>query len=94
MTAVEIKAAVYDTHDDRESIPVKHGFTAVELEQATADGPAKYASDSIIRSWWREILAIVLSIASLLSTAGVLLAYQDEPLSSWQFRYLPNIVVS
>jgi hypothetical protein len=36
----------------------------------------------------------MLSIASLLSTAGVLFAYQNQPLSSWKFRYLPNTVVS
>lgn len=39
-------------------------------------------------------MAICLSIASLLSTAGVLFTYQDQPLSSWKFHYLPNTVVS
>lgn len=47
-----------------------------------------------LRSWWQEILAISVSIAALISTAGVLLTYQNQPLSSWTFRYLPNSVVS
>jgi hypothetical protein len=45
-------------------------------------------------SWWQEMLAISVSVAALVSTAGVLLAYQNQPLSSWTFRYLPNSVVS
>ncbi|KAH0381996.1 hypothetical protein KCU92_g6597, partial [Aureobasidium melanogenum] len=94
VTAVEVQAAIDDTQDRQESTPVKHGFTTIELEQTTVDGPAKSAPDNFIRSWWREILAIMLSIASLLSTAGVLFAYQNQPLSSWKFRYLPNTVVS
>ncbi|CAD0082676.1 unnamed protein product [Aureobasidium vineae] len=36
----------------------------------------------------------MLSIASLLSAAGVLFTYQNQPLSSWHFHYLPNTVVS
>lgn len=94
VTAVEVQAAVDDTRDRQESTPVKHDFTTVELEQTSVDGPVKSAPDNFIRSWWREILAIMLSIASLLSTAGVLFAYQNQPLSSWNFRYLPNTVVS
>lgn len=51
-------------------------------------------SSGVFRSWWLEILSIVLSIGSLASVAGVLLAYEDQPLSTWTFRYLPNSVVS
>lgn len=47
-----------------------------------------------LRSWWQELLAISLSVAAIISTAVVLLAYQNQPLSSWTFRYLPNSVVS
>ncbi|KAG9526836.1 hypothetical protein KCV07_g325, partial [Aureobasidium melanogenum] len=94
VTAVEVQAAIDHTNDRQESTPVKHGFTTFELEQTTVDGPVKSAPDNFARSWWREILAIMLSIASLLSTAGVLFAYQNQPLSSWKFRYLPNTVVS
>ncbi|THZ01936.1 hypothetical protein D6C93_03351 [Aureobasidium pullulans] len=49
---------------------------------------------STVKSWWRELLAISISTAALVSTAGVLLAYQNKPLSSWHFRYLPNSVIS
>ncbi|KAG9610557.1 hypothetical protein KCU77_g2609, partial [Aureobasidium melanogenum] len=94
VTAVEVQAAVNDTWDDRNNIRVKHDFTTIELEQANIDAPGNPVTESVIRSWWREILAIMLSIASLLSTVGVLLAYEDQPLSSWEFRYLPNTVVS
>jgi hypothetical protein len=47
-----------------------------------------------LRSWWREIVAISVSVASLIATAGVLLTYQNQPLSSWNFHYSPNSVVS
>ncbi|KAG9759986.1 hypothetical protein KCU73_g3111, partial [Aureobasidium melanogenum] len=94
VTAVEVQAAINDTRDDRNSIPVKHDFTTIELEQANIDASGNSVTESVIRSWWREILAIMLSIASLLSAVGVLLAYEDQPLSSWEFRYLPNTVVS
>lgn len=94
MTTVEVQTAIDDTKDHQEKIPAKTAFTTIQLEQATVDGPAESAPDSFIRSWWREILAICLSIASLLSTAGVLFVYHDQPRSSWQFRYLPNTVVS
>ncbi|THW43298.1 hypothetical protein D6D21_05429 [Aureobasidium pullulans] len=49
---------------------------------------------STVKSWWRELLAISISTAALVSTAGVLLAYQNKPLSSWHLRYLPNSVIS
>ncbi|KAH0368178.1 hypothetical protein KCU65_g4232, partial [Aureobasidium melanogenum] len=56
--------------------------------------PTSKSISSTLGSWWREIVAMIISIASLVSIAAVLLVYQKRPLSDWQFRYLPNAVVS
>ncbi|KEQ69644.1 hypothetical protein M436DRAFT_12597, partial [Aureobasidium namibiae CBS 147.97] len=45
-------------------------------------------------SWWREVIAMLISIAALVAICGILFAYQNQPLSAWRFRYLPNSIVS
>jgi hypothetical protein len=84
------------THQDTESTqnsPVKEELDVVfHDDQPPCNKPQSI--QSIIRSWWRELLAISISIASLIATVGVLLTYQHQPLSSWHFHYLPNSVVS
>lgn len=49
---------------------------------------------STIKAWWLEIVAILVSIASLTSIAGILHVDQNKPLSSWPYHYQPNSVVS
>ena len=66
--------------------------TSAQDDQLVTD--ANNSFRNTLGCWWQEMLAITVSIASLISTAGVLLAYQNQPLSSWDFRYLPNSVVS
>lgn len=49
---------------------------------------------STIKTWWLEVVAILVSIASLTSIAGILHVYQNKPLSSRPYHYQPYSVVS
>jgi hypothetical protein len=44
--------------------------------------------------WWKELVAMTLSVVCIASIAKVLLSIKDRPLSSWDFRYSPNSVIS
>jgi len=97
-TSVETEALEHvDTaYDHGKSSLVASGSISSEPD-AENDQPVARVRNGFrntLRSWWQEVLAISVSVAALISTAGVLLAYQNQPLSSWTFRYLPNSVVS
>jgi hypothetical protein len=69
----------------------KHQF---EVEEACSADTQKQTLSKIFRAWWLEIAAMILSTCSLLSVAIILFVNQNQPLSSWRVKYLPNSIMS
>ena len=67
---------------------------AEEIDESWLESTPRPKSNNGLKAWWLEIVSMSISIGSLVSIAVVLSGWQDRPLSSWRFRYLPNSVIS
>jgi len=87
-----IVSTVNDPEFERES----SRQTSMALVETSRDPrkPIPKSILSIFRCWWREVVAMLISIAALVAICGILVSYQNQPLSAWRFQYLPNSIVS